>query len=899
MKFLRTYLLLLINYAFFGSLQQLYAPAEDPLVNAKHTVDVAQQELTEAEKTVAQKELEAQRAETAEQEVLEKEQGLKAEESKGQDVARELQQVEAEKAQKEAEAKKAEEDLQQAKQLEIEQEQILKDAQEKLTKAEQQVTQATQSQAEKIKIAEMISNAQTMVDGLIVAEGNKQENRSLEVSVADYQDLIGKRKALEVMLKQYSVNSPEYKALQPIFVQLQGLEQVTHSKVVEAVIDIITKTPDLKVVEQKLNTIKEQLDLVRDDLDPSLMQFTKTIVDLQAKIAEIMTDKIPKEQAASQLKVIVNKQLLVTARELTNQYNNLENVEKLGTLLGQAKVMIDQRVTNVQRETLTNATMERSSNDDQISKADMLISNNQATQAREIIDQTSQKLRDRLAELNVLKGSLDLFSDNQRQTIVTEIVNLRLQLATLEAVSAKDKNIFRRITESFFRKVKTILIALGFNVVGYSNPVDGIRSSAQLVAQIDPNSSVIGNQVIVNIAGLESGQLQPNEQINLLTQVGKNINQDLITTQSTAMSKSHQSAKNSVDSFEKALDALLKANPRGITSETYRTLNLLVDQAQQSLAPAVDAVVAAQRLHVDITVMTEQADHVSYNTKIIATLQKDFQEIVKPGQSLQGNDIKDALQIDKATGRALNIPVIDPFELGHSMMSKDNAYRRQLGEQALRSFKLATLDDIFASSDYLTQRSTGSRVLSLIEIVVQAQKSGQSPQFSPEEQALYQKIKDADFFKGLSQELANLGSDTLKAWNEQSFTQWTSEQFAQLGSVREGQYAEKFGRVDKDGNKVPIVQAVRNISVYGANVPIIIDFMTGTENGFNAVSQDTMEGFKKVCVTDPISHSFALSDSIASAKGTIQDLSDRVDAMRQRLQGVKVVTDDPLNELLP
>jgi chromosome segregation ATPase len=258
MKVLRTYLVFFLSGIFLGSIGSIFAPAEEPLVNAKHTFDVAQQELVKAEETVAQKKLEAQRAQTAEQEVLEKEQTLKAEETKGQDVAKELQQVEAEKAQKEAEAERAQEELQEAQQLEEQQKQNLKNAQTKLTVAEQQANQANQSQAEKIKIAEEIGNVQTMVEALTVSEGNKLESRSVEVRIADYQDVIGKRKALEVMLKQHPVDSPEYKALQPAFVQLQGLEQVTHSKAVESVIDIITKTPDLKMVEEKLNTIKRR-----------------------------------------------------------------------------------------------------------------------------------------------------------------------------------------------------------------------------------------------------------------------------------------------------------------------------------------------------------------------------------------------------------------------------------------------------------------------------------------------------------------------------------------------------------------------------------------------------------------------------------------------------------------
>jgi hypothetical protein len=896
MKFLR-YMMYVI---FFGSVQLMYAPVEE-LSSAHHDVDAAQKKLEETKQSVEKKELEAQKAQEARDETLKKEKVLEVQKSQGQDVSSELQKVEFEKAQKELAAEKAQKDLQETQQLKQQEEKELENLQAKLTVAQQNIAQADHIQAEKIKIAQAINNAQIMAESVIVSEGNKLESRSLETSVADYQDLIDKRKALEVMKGQFSVDSLEYKSLEEDLQHLQGVEQVARSTVVEKLVDLVVVNklnfPEW-VLKEKLNVVKRQFDLVGPGLDPSLNHLllkTSEIIDHQNKY-----DDSGEEKARSELQNIAHQVLFKAARELDVLYKKGQGDSQLNVLLESAHVTIMDRVITAQRKILTDSSNTQESVDAAIGRADELISNIRNAKAKELIENARRSVENRLAELEVLRKSLDLFPLNTQQEIITKIVYLRLQLAELEVVSEKSKPLFERVMDSFFRKINRIFITLGFNVVGYSNPVDGIRSSAQLFAQIEPSSPVIHHERVIDITVFERGQLQPQEQIDALTQMGKNINRDLITTQSTTISTSYESAKVSVDKFEKAFDTLLSANSKSVTSETYKTLNLLVDQARQSLAPAVDAVVAAQRLHVDMTVMAEQAGHISYNSRIIDTIGKDFAEIVKPGQSLQANDIKNALQIDITTGKALNVPVIDPFELGHSMMSKDNNYRRQLGEQALRSFEPTSVEDIFAASDYLTQRSTGSRVLSLIEIVVQAEKSGQSPQFSSDEEALYQKIKDSDFFKQLPQELTSLGSDTLKAWNEQPFTQWTSEQFAQLGSVRERQYVEEFGRVDKDDNKVPIVQAVRNISVYGANVPVIIDFMTGTKNGFTTVKQDAMDAFKKTCITDPANLAYDLSQTINKSKDSVLDLMDRVDAMQQKLQDLKVaatVSDDPLNQL--
>lgn len=863
MKVLRTYLVFFLSGILLGSIGFIFAPAEEPLVSAKHTVDLAQQELTEAEKTVAQKELEAQRAKTAEQEVLEKEQALKAEENKGQDVARELQQVEAEKAQKEAEAKKAEEDLQEAQQLEEQQKQNLKDAQTKLTVAEQQANQANQSQAEKIKTAEMINNTQTMVDGLIVSEGNKLESRSVEVRIADYQDVIGKRKALEVMLKQHSVNSPEYKALQPIFVQLQGLEQVTHSKVVEAVIDIITKTPDLKVVEQKLNTIKEQLDLVRDDLDPSLMQFTKTIVDLQAKIAEIMTGKIPKEQAASQLKVIVNKQLLVTAQELNKTYTATKDVLGLGTLVGGVQVKISDRVTHMQQVTLVQSVAARNKVNQSFDQVNELINSGKTAEAGKVLAESMNQIVERLSELKILEDAFT--SSNQADSeqfknvqdeiallndqrvsldLIQQQVNINARIAEI-VVPEAPKAFLKRILEGVTRTFNSLIRSLGF-----SKPRDVLSSQGQ---------------------------------VTLLNQSVVNINEKLVPQQLAKISKAASESTHTVDVLEKEFDILLSKKP--LNEEQLKKLELLVNQARQGISPLVLQVAEIKQRSSDVFQATFAVNDIQTNATILDIVKEKF-NFAAQGQPVTPDVIKISLGIDVATGKALHLDQVDPFGVGYDMYKRDKLFYRDLGRQSLeKSMDINNPESVYRISDMIEQEQEGVKLLQKVEEYSKAKKTNSLDQFFRDNPSVDQSVME-----DLSGSMTRLGSNTLQTLKTQSFEIWSSEVLAELGSIR-----EEIGRASVEASAV-YIKAMRDFSSYYGNMPLIRQFMiTGQEDNPFVEFKNSLTA-STVGLVDTRTR---LEGVFNQGNDIVQGLMDRVDAMHENLQGVKVATDDPLNDLLP
>ncbi|NBP02074.1 MAG: hypothetical protein EBU90_18475 [Proteobacteria bacterium] len=863
MKILRVYVVLLISYAFLGLAQNIYAPEELTVRNAQNEFDAAQKQLEEAQKSVAQKELEAQRAQEARDKLVKDEQLLEAEKAQGKDVTTELQQIKTQEQAQQVEAERAQQDLQQAEQLEIKQEQVLKDAQAKLATAEQQVAQANQSQAEKIKTAEEINNMQNMVENLIVAEGNKQGNRSLETSVADYQDLIGKRKALEVMLNQYKVGSPEYTALKPTFDQLKGVELVAHTTVVEKLIDIMTKNPDLVKATQQLARIKAQLDLVHDDLDASLTQFTKTVVDLQAKIADIMNNKIPKEQAASQLKVIVNKQLLLTAAQLSDSYATFKDVEKLGTLVGSAQVKIIDRVMTMQQATLGQSFSTRERVDRSFDQINELINLGRASQAAKELETSMNQIVERLSELKILEDAFKNATDanpEQLKKFQDEIALLQDQRVNLDLIR-QQVSINAKVTEvATFEAPQTFLRRVLDSI---TRTLNGLMRS-------------LGLSKPKNV-------LNPEEQVTLLNQSITNINQKLVPQQVAKISEVASIGTQKVVALEAALETL--SSQQSITQEQFDTLELLISQTRQSISPVVLQVAEIKKYSSQVFETTFAVNDIESNATILDIVTAKF-NFAAQGQPVTPDIIKKSLGIDLVTGKALDLEGVDPFGVGYDMYKRDKPFYRDLGRQELeKTMNINDPESVYKVSDMIEQEQAGIRILQKVEEYAQAKNTNTVDQFFRDNQSVEQSMME-----DLYQSMTRLGSNTLQTLKTQSFETWTSETLAELGSIREG-----IGRASSTAS-ADYIKAMRDFSSYYGNMPIIRQLMiTGQVNNPFVEFKDSLRD-STIGLVDTRAR---LDGLFNQGDDKVQDLISRVDVMQQKLHSIKIANDDPLNDLLP
>jgi hypothetical protein len=144
--------------------------------------------------------------------------------------------------------------------------------------------------------------------------------------------------------------------------------------------------------------------------------------------------------------------------------------------------------------------------------------------------------------------------------------------------------------------------------------------------------------------------------------------------------------------------------------------------------------------------------------------------------------------------------------------------------------------------------------------------------------------------ENLYQSMTRLGSNTLQTLKTQSFETWTSEVLAELGSIR-----EEIGR-SSDKASADYVKAMRDFSSYYGNMPIIRQLMMSGQESNPFVE---FRGSLRESTIGLVDTRTRLEVLFTQGKGIVEDLMDRVDAMQQKLQDVKVATDDPLNDLLP